>query len=222
MAEKRQQERDFLRKMMAENEANKAKAQRDASAEKQGDIQALMEYGRMLDKQDEDRTREFNQRERRAQQFMNNLASKVITKQQTKKQAEDEMLAKYEHDREMRLRQEDERRMQREANDKQRMRDLLNKQMQEKKEREAAEKAHNDEQAMIWRRDKENYEEEERRLKNKIAAINAENCEFLKRQMDEKAGKQAKRMNREEFNMNKQVLKEINQKRKVDAQSHAE
>ena len=127
MADKRQQERDFLRKMMAENEANKAKAQLDASAEKQGDIQALMEYGRMLDKQDEDRTREFNQRERRAQQFMNNLASKVITKQQTKKQAEDEMLAKYEHDREMRLRQEDERRMQREANDKQRMRDLLNK-----------------------------------------------------------------------------------------------
>jgi hypothetical protein len=65
---------------MAENEANKAKAQEDANLAKAGDIHALMEYGRMLDKQDEDRQREFAQRERRAQEFMNNLATKVITK----------------------------------------------------------------------------------------------------------------------------------------------
>lgn len=60
---------------MAENEANKAKAQKAAAMEKEGDIEALMEYGRMLDKMDNDRTREFNARERRAQDFMNNLAS---------------------------------------------------------------------------------------------------------------------------------------------------
>ena len=63
--------------------------------------------------------------------------------------------------------------------------------------------------------DKENYEEEERRLRNKIAGINQENCDFLKRQMNEKASRQqAKRMNREEFMLNKPLLKEINQKRK--------
>lgn len=81
----------------------------------------------------------------------------------------------------MRMRMEDERRQARDAVEKQQMRDLLGRQMQEKRDREMAEKAHNDEQAFIWRRDKENYEEEERRLKNKIAAINQENCEFLKR-----------------------------------------
>jgi hypothetical protein len=63
--------------------------------------------------------------------------------------------------------------------------------------------------------DKANYEEEERRLRNKIAGINQENCDFLKRQMNEKASRQhAKRMNREEFMINKPLLKEINQKRK--------
>lgn len=115
----------------------------------------------------------------------------------------------------MRMRMEDERRQARDAIEKQQMRDLLSRQMQEKREREMAEKAHNDEQAFIWRRDKENYEEEERRLKNKIAAINQENCEFLKKQMNEKASRQmGKRMNREEFMLNKPLLKEINKKKK--------
>jgi hypothetical protein len=46
---------------------------------------------------------------------MNNLASKVISKQQQKKNAEDEAVAKFEHDREMRMRLEDERRKQKDA-----------------------------------------------------------------------------------------------------------
>lgn len=78
MVEKRAQEREYLKRMLAENEANKAKAQQTAAAEKENDVQALAEYGRMLDRQEQDRQREFEQRERRAQEFMNNLASKVI------------------------------------------------------------------------------------------------------------------------------------------------
>lgn len=120
-------------------------------------------------------------------------------------------MARYEYERELRLRIEDERRAAVEAREKQKMRDLLARQMDEKRQREAFEKAHNDEQAMIWKKDKENYEEEERRLRNKIAGINHENCEFLRRQMDEKASRQnARRMNREEVLMNKPLLKEIN------------
>ena len=122
--------------MLAENEANKAKAQMTAAMEKENDVQALAEYGRMLDRQENDRQREFEQRERRAQEFMNNLASKVIQKQQQRKNAEDEALAKYEYDREIRMRMEDERRQKREALEKQQMRDLLARQMAEKRERE--------------------------------------------------------------------------------------
>ena len=47
--------------------------------------------------------------------------------------------------------------------------------MDEKRAREAAEKALNDEQAVIWAKDKENYELEEGRLQNKIKAINKDN-----------------------------------------------
>lgn len=48
------------------------------------------------------------------------------------------------------------------------MRGLLARQMAEKSMREHAEKALNDEQAVIWRTDKQNYELEEQRLSRKI------------------------------------------------------
>lgn len=101
--------------MLIENEENKRKAALLLNNEKENDVNALAEYGRMLDKQENDRQREFESREKRAQDFMNNLASKVITKQVMRKTAEDEALARYEYEREMRARMEDERRMQREA-----------------------------------------------------------------------------------------------------------
>ncbi len=40
--------------------------------------------------------------------------------------------------------------------------------MQEKTQKEAASKANNDEQAVLWARDKQNYESEEQRLAAKI------------------------------------------------------
>ena len=51
--------------------------------------------------------------------------------------------------------------------------------MDEKKRREAEEKALNDEQAVMWQKDLENYEEEERRMNDKIKRINLETADFL-------------------------------------------
>jgi hypothetical protein len=52
--------------------------------------------------------------------------------------------------------------------------------MNEKKHRENLEKALNDEQAVMWKQDHRNYNEEERRLNDKINKINKENADFLK------------------------------------------
>ena len=105
------------------------------------------------------------------------------------------------------------------------MRSLLARQMAEKQARERAEKSLNDEQAVIWRTDKDNYELEEQRLAKKINGINKDNQQFLRRQMEEKASRQnQRRMNREEFAYNKHLLKEINDKRKAsnyESQSRA-
>jgi hypothetical protein len=47
--------------------------------------------------------------------------------------------------------------------------------------REKREKALNDEQAIMWSKDKTMAEEEENRLANKIKGINQQNAEFLNR-----------------------------------------
>ena len=87
--------------------------------------------------------------------------------------------------------------------------------MDEKRQREAAEKALNDEQAVIWRKDKENYELEEGRLQSKIKAINKDNQNFLQNQMITKQSKNIRKMDRQEFLYNKGLLKEINEKKKA-------
>jgi len=53
--EKREQERNYLKKMLEENELNKAKAEEERKRERELDIQAQEEHCRMLDKQEQDR-----------------------------------------------------------------------------------------------------------------------------------------------------------------------
>jgi len=128
------------------------------------------------------------------------MAGNVIKNQAQKQRDENEALTRYEMERELRLRAEDQARLARERQEKDEMRSLLTKQMQEKQVREQAMKAHNDEQAVLWAKDKQNYENEESRLAQKIKQINMENASFLKQQVHEKESKAAqKKMNRQEF-----------------------
>ena len=75
----------------------------------------------------------------------------------------------------MRQRQMEERRAHRIKTDQSKMRDFLALQMHEKKAREEADKANIDQQATMWSLDKRNYDDEERRLKERIGRINVDN-----------------------------------------------
>lgn len=126
-AEKRRQEKEYLQKMLRENEANKMSANNQRQNEIKADVQAQHEYGQMLDKQENDRLREFRSREARAQNFMNTLASDVIAKQRGRIQNEQEMLLRFDQEKEMRARMEDERRIERDRLEKEQMRLLLSR-----------------------------------------------------------------------------------------------
>ena len=170
----------------------------------------------MLDKQEQDRLNEIKAREQRAQEFMNRMADTVIKNMDSRAREEEEKIRKYELEKELRERMTDEQKMNKMKTEQQRMRDYLAKQMNEKKRREDVEKALNDEQAFMWQKDYKNYSEEERRLHDKIAKINKDNQEFLRKQMDEKNQKNTKsKMNKQEFLLNKPLLKEINEKKRA-------
>ena len=143
---------------------------------------------------------------------MNKMADTVIKGMDERQAQEDDKIRRYELEKEMRERMEDERRLRKIKENQMQMRSFLNKQCEEKKTRETMEKVLNDEQAKMWNQDKQNYEEEERRLNEKINKINKENQRFLKSQMEGR-GKNSK-MNKQEFLLNKPLLKEINDKKK--------
>ena len=64
-------------------------------------------------------------------------------------------------------------------NDQARMRVFLAQQVEEKKKRENDEKSNIDQQAQIWNVDKQNWDAEEGRLKNRITQINHDNQNYL-------------------------------------------
>ena len=70
----------------------------------------------------------------------------------------------------------------------------------------------------MWETDKDNWEEEEKRLKNRIMRINRDNQAYLMKQMMEKEDQEkATRgyMNKNDFALNKPLLREINSKLKA-------
>ena len=214
--EKRKQEKDYLQKMLTENEKHKSKALAERERERLEDVRAQEEYARMLDKQEQDRANEVRAREQRAQEFMNRMADTVIKNMDNRTREEEEKIRRYELEKEIRERMADEQKMNKLKAEQQRMRDYLAKQMEEKRRREVSEKSLNDEQATMWHHDLKNYSEEERRLHEKIGKINKDNQEFLRRQMDEKNSKVTKtKMNKQEFLLNKPLLKEINTKKRA-------
>ena len=64
--EKRRQERDYLNKMLEENENNKQRQRDEDERQRLADLKAQNEYSRMLDKQEADRQNEMKRREARA------------------------------------------------------------------------------------------------------------------------------------------------------------
>ena len=62
----------------------------------------------------------------------------------------------------------------------------------------------------MWRTDKENYEEEERRVKERINKINRDNQQFLFLQMNKKEKKESRLMGSQEKEINKALLKQAN------------
>jgi len=62
----------------------------------------------------------------------------------------------------------------------------------------------------MWDLDKKNYEQEEKRLRDRINQINQDNAQFLLMQMADKTKGADKKMNRAEFAINKPILREAN------------
>lgn len=198
--------------MLEENDRNNEIKRKDREKARLEDVNMQKAYAAMLDKQEQDRQNEIAAREQRAQEFMNRMADGVLKDMDQAQRREDQMIQKYQRDREMRLRREEEKKARQAQRNKDKMKATLAKQEEEKRKRQEDDKAHHNEQAVMWKKERDLWQEEDDRIQKKIKDINKETQNFLKQQVAEKQKKQ-NRMNLREQQMNKALMREIKQKR---------
>lgn len=165
----------------------------------------------MLDQQEQDRLNEIAAREKRAQEFMNKMADGVLKELDNIQKKEDEMIAKYERQREMKMRQQEEKKARKANREKEEMIKTLEEQAQRKKAVELEWKKDLNQQANMWKKEREIWQEEDKRIQNKIKMINQETQNFLKDQELQKKNKN-KKMDPTEKGFNKGLMKEIKEK----------
>lgn len=220
--EKRRDERQYMLRMMQENEENKRIQMELKELERQNDIKSMEDYAKMLDKQEEDRLNEVKAREERQQLLMARMADTVLKEQKLKNHEEDLLLLRQIEEKELLDKAEDERRMLQLQKQKQDIRKILDRQVEDKNHRKVNEKRSQDEQADMWKKDADEFYklEEDRKIREK--QLNMMHVEILRSQMDEKSQKKKKlAMNHHEVKMNKHLLKKIRQD-KSESQSVAE
>jgi hypothetical protein len=206
---KKEMERAYHKKTIEENEENKRKQLEQENFLREQEKKDLLEYTKMLDRQEADRLDDVKGREKKTQNLMNRMADTVLKDIDRKRELEEKKMQKYLQEKEMREKLDDEERLKRIQDNKKEMKQYLDRQTNDKREKMEVDKQLNHKQADVWRTDKRNFEEEEKAIKQKIFETNKEHAEFLKRQMEEsKKGKRTV-MSREEFLMNRRLINEI-------------
>lgn len=88
------------------------------------------------------------------------------------------------------------------------MREYLNKQVEEKRQREINEKVIDDKQAKVWQEDTKNFFDNEKKKQDYLKDIYKQHEDVLKHQMDDKIDKKnKKKMNTLELLYNKALMK---------------
>lgn len=209
------EEKAHLQKVLQENEENKRRLQEQMIQDKQNDIRAQEELTRLIEKQEQDRERELKNREDRAKKFMAMMTDTVVKDQKLQIWEEEQKILRHYQDKERKEKEEDEKRRQKLLEQKQEMKAFLDKQVQERKEKNKFENDLSNKQAEFWKSDTMNFFENEKKKNEFIKDLNKKHAEVLKAQMEEGSKKKKKkvggRMNVEELLQNKQILKEIAQ-----------
>lgn len=211
--QKKLNERDRLKRVMVENEDNKRKILDEAAHEKQSDIRAQEEYTRLIEKQEAEREKELQDREARAKKLMSMMADTVIKDQKQMLVEEEKKILKYYLEREEKAMKDEESRKRKLLEQKMEVRKFLDHQMNEKNSRKKQEDEFNKKQADIWKRDTEDFYENEKKKSDYIKEVNKQHAEILKQQMNQPHPGTKKtafqKMNHEELLLNKGKLKEI-------------
>jgi len=205
---RRTEDKQQLKKLLQENELHKKRLAEVAKKEREADIKAQQEYTKLIEKQMAEREAEVKTREDRAKKFMSMMADTVVKNQRAQIIEEERILLKNHMDREARALEEERRRAKKFQDQKREVKNYLDQQVAEKKKKKVEELELEKKQVEFWKKETQDFKQQEKAKAEYIKEVNKKNAEFLKKQVqDEK--KKYKEISPEELLFNKSVLREI-------------
>ena len=210
-AEEKRRRNLELNKALEENEKNRKNLKIIQDKQKVEDLQFLEEQKKMDIRLEQQREYLLNQIKTRFNNASNPQAEEKVKEAEKAQQEEDKKIIFYMNEK---CRIADEKELKekiRRQKEKKELKKYYDMQVEEKKKDEEFEKVIDGEQARIWKKDCEKYNEDEKRIAKIIWDKNVRNLNTIKDQIKDKKEKEKNNMNMTpiEFSMNKEKLSKV-------------
>eukprot|EP00347_Sterkiella_histriomuscorum_P021570 403333518 len=215
--DKQQQKRDKLKEiadqMKKENEVNKAMKTENKMKQREQDVMMSRKYVEMVNEQERKKVEEFQKREMRIQGFMTKMEQGAIAEENKKHAYLEEQIRKYEEKKQREDFLEEERRKKRQNDNREELKNTLKDQMVERSMKKQFVKEMNNVYVKVFKDKHERDVDREKELSEQLKRKQIEVQHTILRQIEEKKARE-KGMTNDEFEFNKDLLKEIASKRK--------
>ncbi len=185
--EAQQERKELIRnthgKMLRENEASKRQQAELQFQTKEQEKRELAEYVRMLEQEERERIGTIQERERRTRELLDRVGGGVVKELNKRRRLEEQKFFRYQREKEIKDQAEEEKRL---IEAKQRLWDMrmcLDKQVQEKRMKSAAEQRASFCEADSRKKELRLYAREENDIKRKVHGMNHEYADYLRQQM---------------------------------------
>ena len=204
--EKKLAEKAALQKTLKDNEIHKQKLAEEARKEREDDIKIMEDDAKVKEKQENERIEYFKKIERNANSFMDKVIQTVLKEQEDKNREEEEKIRQYNLFRDQQADLEKQRKKQKIIENKKMIKNFLDKQCEEKRKEKEYEHQIDLCQGRIWEQDTKNYYEHEKEVAAIIRAMNKNNLEALKYQINYNNNQNHEGMSENEKAMNRDLL----------------
>lgn len=99
---KKLEEKEILQKTLKENELNRLRQIENIKQEKLDDVKATEEYGKIMDRQEQERVEYFKRIERNSNNFINKMSETVLSEVAKKNNEEEDRMRNYLEEKEKR------------------------------------------------------------------------------------------------------------------------
>ena len=206
--EQKRKRNEELNKGLKENELNRQLQKKNKEIERNEDLRFLEEQGKMDKRADQEREYLLNKIKNKSNRYSTKEQEKILNKIKEDQEEEDRRTLYYMNEK---CRKADEKEMKEKIRIEKQKKDLksyYDMQVEEKRKHNEFDKILDGEQARIWKKDCNKYNEDEKRIAGIIYAKNRRNLEAIQQQMKDKKNKENKMnmMSDVEYAMNRAKL----------------